>query len=377
MDYEKAYKEALETARKINNGDGVEAPADWTVCETIFPVLREDYDDMIRGAIIDHLKDNNLTEWADWLEKQGEQKLAYNEPKFKIGDVVRLKYGDGLEWLVKEKHEDGNYTIACADRDEFVLLDDKWELVKQNLNDKNEPKFHEGEWIIHLGTENIYQVVAHIYNQDNQYQLKYGDSYTVQDCADVDRCVRLYDVAKDAKDGDVLADKYNNIGFFKECEGIYWDSYIDLGCDGKLRGFSIGGKHEQTDAHPATKEQRDALMKAMTDAGWEFDFNKKELKKIEGESVWSEEDERYLSYAIHAVEDMLGNNGKNTISWLKSLRPQNNITDEELIKARNEAYNDALDKLEYHSDTPTFNDGWSAAIWYLKKRNDTNLKEEK
>ena len=70
MDYEKAYNEALETARKINNGDGVAAPADWTVCETIFPVLREDYDDMIRGAIIDHLKDNNLTEWADWLEKQ-------------------------------------------------------------------------------------------------------------------------------------------------------------------------------------------------------------------------------------------------------------------------------------------------------------------
>lgn len=62
----------------------------------------------------------------------GKSKLADKvEPKFKIGDVVRLKYGDGLEWLVKEKHEDGNYTIACADRDDCVLLDDKWELVKQ------------------------------------------------------------------------------------------------------------------------------------------------------------------------------------------------------------------------------------------------------
>ena len=32
---------------------------------------------------------------------------------------------------------------------------------------------------------------------------------------------------------------------------------------------------------PATKEQRDTLEKAMTDAGYTFDFEKKELKKIE------------------------------------------------------------------------------------------------
>ena len=37
-------------------------------------VLSED--ERIRGAIIDHLKDNDLIEWASWLEKQGEQKHA-------------------------------------------------------------------------------------------------------------------------------------------------------------------------------------------------------------------------------------------------------------------------------------------------------------
>ena len=31
--------------------------------------------------------------------------------------------------------------------------------------------------------------------------------------------------------------------------------------------------------HPATKEQRDALMKAMNDAGYEWDIEKQELKK--------------------------------------------------------------------------------------------------
>lgn len=40
-----------------------------------------------------------------------------------------------------------------------------------------------------------------------------------------------------------------------------------------------------------------------------------------------------------------------------------------LHKQKKDAYNDALDKIEYHSGEPTFGDGWSAAIWYLKKKN--------
>ena len=39
----------------------------------LFPELGESEDERIRGAIIDHLKDYNLTEWAAWLEKQGEK----------------------------------------------------------------------------------------------------------------------------------------------------------------------------------------------------------------------------------------------------------------------------------------------------------------
>lgn len=66
------------------------------------------------------------------LEKQGEKKSADKvEPKFKVGDIIRLKDGDGLEWTVEEVLNNGYYTIACADRDDFILLDDNWELVEQ------------------------------------------------------------------------------------------------------------------------------------------------------------------------------------------------------------------------------------------------------
>ena len=98
-------------------------------------------------------------------------------------------------------------------------------------------------------------------------------------------------------------------------------------------------------------------------------------KQGEQNPAWSEED----SIRLQRIIDFLWHNRKGDtdtiyqqeqdIDWLKSLRPQNNITDEELAQAKKDAYNDALDKIEYHSENPTFDDGWSAAIWYLKKRN--------
>lgn len=67
------------------------------------------------------------------------------EPKFKKGDVIRRKDGDGLEWTVEDLHKDGYYTIVNSDRDDFVYLDDNWELVEQKSADKVEPKFKVGD----------------------------------------------------------------------------------------------------------------------------------------------------------------------------------------------------------------------------------------
>ena len=106
-----------------------------------------------------------------------------------------------------------------------------------------------------------------------------------------------------------------------------------------------------------------------------------EWELVEQNQTWSKEDEIRLKHVLRLldVKDdkkyllMFGLNSlqdlEKDIDWLKSLRPQNNITDEELAQAKKDAYNDALGKIEYHSGVPTFDDGWSAAIWYLKKRN--------
>jgi hypothetical protein len=91
---------------------------------------------------------------------------------------------------------------------------------------------------------------------------------------------------------------------------------------------------------------------------------------VEQKTPWSKEDERTIKRIdslLHAINE---SEFEDIHNWLKSLRPQNSsVTDEELEQAKKDAYNDALDKIEYHSGEPTFDDGWDTAIWYLKKRN--------
>jgi len=97
--------------------------------------------------------------------------------------------------------------------------------------------------------------------------------------------------------------------------------------------------------------------------------------------LWGEDDEKMWAQVINEIEAIKSNSStvfekniaQDKIDWLKSLKervqPQNfTVTDEELAQAKKNAYNDVLDKIEYHSDEPTFDDGWSAAIDFFQKK---------
>ena len=153
----------------------------------------------------------------------------------------------------------------------------------QNPADKVEPKFHEGDWIVHNRTRVMFKIVdakPMIITVVNTL----GDHHTISTDA-VEENYHLWSI-KDARDGDVLATdswlyifKYTNnkalIQFHCTCpingRPYKWcfssdDSYLDI-----YAGANI---------HPATKEQRDILLQKMHEAGYNFDFEKKELKKI-------------------------------------------------------------------------------------------------
>lgn len=170
--------------------------------------------------------------------------------------------------------------------------------------------------------------------QETTYQITKVENLNVTLSLNGRECIFDIDVLKnahlwtiqDAKDGDVVVDKSDGaIGIFQSIGhhpdgGSYNDpSYCFLHChcdDGFFYAdFENGNEIDSDDLIPATKEQRDLLFQKMKEAGYEWDAEKKELKKIEQKPAWSEEDEMRFNNIFTLLEELpLSQN------WLKSLK---------------------------------------------------------
>lgn len=183
------------------------------------------------------------------------------------------------------------------------------------------PKFKIGDWVVNID-EKVNQVVA---IDDDGFTLDDGSH-----CNNAwNKLYRLWTI-QDAKEGDVLTDhcddyknplifilkKFEKVNFGLVLKSDY-SSYCFLTMSDKPR-FKEGHFHHKHDIKPATKEQRDVLFQKMKESGYEWDAEKKELRKIEQKPAWSEEDEMMLEGAIHKISDL--GTGEMVKDWLKSLK---------------------------------------------------------
>ena len=202
-------------------------------------------DERLRKTAIGFLKDfaeqgyENAVECIDWLEKQGEQE----EPQVyetEDGEIITYSETDGYKFV--------------------------------------EPKFHEGDWVV-----NKFGDSSHIDSLDKKnYQVSdEKGNYNYFPISKQDK-MHLWTI-QDAKDGDVIFYDEGWICIFKCIHGIWYSSYCFITDDGE---FHTGYERHAVDstihgnAHPATKEQRDALMKAMNDAGYKWNPETKTLEKL-------------------------------------------------------------------------------------------------
>lgn len=319
MDYKKEFEEAcklLSELYPIMNDYTKERIAN------IVPGLKESEDEKIRKALMQNLKERfgtkgNMGKGLDmpdvlaWLEKQREQEIK-EKPIWKHWKNGIAGNGEGKQiYLIKSGD---SYTLSSClgyecDYIELSDLDELTLLEKQGKNyaDKVEPKFHEGEWI--NGYYTNYKVLS---VNNGGYVVEDTDGNKINILFENEKFHHLFTIA-DAKDGDVLATSagafiYNGNNGGGSCPGSY------CGID-TLGGFKTGVKHHWTGkpVYPATKEQRNLLFQKMKEAGYEWDAEKKELKKVhvidEGKaemdycftkmlngekvsSAWSENDEK-------------------------------------------------------------------------------------
>lgn len=298
------------------------------ILETLVPELAESEDEKIRKAIIEFFEseDDNTTyslvskkDILSWLEKQGEQNLTLPKWKYKkdhtpllkdsiilnkyggvakspsgaiVSDVWVLDY-DELAKLPKEELEKQGEKKPAKNIDEiwkdagyeFDFDMKKLKKIGQKSIVNVKAKFLEGEWVVNkLGDS------WHIDSIDTKnYQVSDGKgNYNWFPISKQDE-MHLWTI-NDAKEGDVLCtyecDEPKIVfiikGTPKKHYALSYYCYYNI----MYPHFKYDSERgclapNDEDVKPATKEQRDTLFAKMKDACYDFDFDKKVLKKIE------------------------------------------------------------------------------------------------
>lgn len=226
---------------------------------------------------------------------------------------------------------------------------------------KKEPKFKKGDWVVYCNVD--VDLITGI--EENGYTINEG-GFIPFACED---SMQSWDITL-AKDGDVLADGIGVI-LFRKIGNARYKNVIDFygNTNGrrfeKQEGFEYWGDVIDCNLHPATKEQRDTLMRAMADAGYTFDFENKQLKKVEQELTEFENiveeiaDTAILNaYGVKELANRLRSNAKKQLQ-------------EEFDKQLEKAYNEA-DKVQYKRGyRKAIEDAREWLAWYTGDRQGT------
>ena len=226
----------------------------------------------------------NVTRWCyiiDLLEKQGEQKPT-SDTRYEV------KAGGSLSVNGKPfDYEKATITQKDFEQKDYHDIDPHFGIPiedlmsKENPIDKYEPKFHKGEWIV--WKNKCYEVN---YNGCGYELIDQNGLSTALEYGTVDTSARLYDVTKDAKDGDVLISRYGNPLIYNgNYNSLNIGAYCGMTCDDNKFKVAEEKCHwtENVDIEPATKEQCDMLFSKMEEAGYQWDAENKRLKKTEDE----------------------------------------------------------------------------------------------
>jgi len=370
MDYKEKYEQALENMRKfrdaLNNHEildlSVPRKEIVTDIEYYFPELKEDEDELewlkqfiqeeAYSLSLDIRDDEDqfrlkmLKRSLEWLEKQGESikiKKGKNYLCTKTHKYAGVEWIEGVKYYSPEdyslinqgctcycpkysKEEHNNFFKeaeydGCLEKQgeqkliiDGILTATNYDKMFQNCNVH---KFNAGDWVV----DSLVGRVKQVQSIDN-----YGYNFNNGDFTSFDSANENYHLwtIQDARDGNVLVDDCGNVLIYQEPST---DGYCHSYCYCNEMAFiGQGGSHGIEHSHPATQRQRELLFQKMDEAHYEWDAEKKELKKIGGisntcEAVESESEmAKAALFFIENCRDYFACNGVakiDVINWFK------------------------------------------------------------
>ncbi len=177
--------------------------------------------------------------------------------------------------------------------------------VEYNLTPK--VAFREGDWVVY--NDDVCQIVKRE-EGCNKLVTNFGIEKELVNERNLSTA-RPWTI-QDAKDGDVLANRYGSVFIyagFEDGERITVDNYCYITANHDefcIEDHKTGSWYYVKDLNPATKEQRDLLFQKMKEAGYEWDAEKKKLKKIEEEVNGEDYGIDGLYHAQRILEKTLG-----------------------------------------------------------------------
>ena len=224
-----------------------------------------------------------------WLENQGEKAPSQTNERawlYLVSDVLTWKNGIG-QYLDDPRVQELTKRLCSEYAQKLynpsVLSNpSKTGKNERQSDDKIEPRFKVGDWVIFTTSGNcgnLYQVEK---KENYEYTLRntHGRSFCVS--FSNEELIREWTI-QDANDGDIIHFGIVTAIFKKYIGREKCICYCSFCKDG---GFEIPIENGEDNVYgcynatPATKEQRDALMKAMNDAGYKWDTETNTLEKL-------------------------------------------------------------------------------------------------
>lgn len=243
----KAYDEALKKASAVYKDEDRHLKA---TLGRIFPELKESDDEEMRNFIISGLTCLRVT--------------------YKKGSDIYKKLTDAIAWVEKQGKTS-------------PILSNSLNTEKSEQKSADKPRFKVGDWVVFIPSKSVYQIEK---QKNNGYTLRniLGNSFYLSFFSK--ELIRKWTI-QDAEDGDIVCYKdevslyKNKIEDYNKQETTFGGFTYYCCYDGKrfiTNDFYLLTEQDEIDIYPATKKQRDILMKAMNNAGYIWDSEKKELK---------------------------------------------------------------------------------------------------